>query len=74
MKGKGKMKLTVKTAVTLFLTLVFGILVVFKIDIPSLFEEIYRLVVVFYFGTQFQKNEEKLKNLESEANQNGTSN
>jgi len=58
------MKLDVKTIVTLFLTLIFGILVLLKIPIPPLFEEIFRLVIVFYFGTQFQKVQDKIEDLE----------
>lgn len=54
----------VKTIVTLALTLVFCILVIFKIEIPEFFVEIYRLLIVFYFGTQYQKTAEKLKDRE----------
>ena len=64
MKEKLIKLLDVKTVVTLGLTLVFGILVLFSKPIPALFEEIYRLVIVFYFGTQVQKLEDYLKALE----------
>ena len=66
MKEKFSNLIDLKTIVTLLLTVVFCILVVFKIDIPEFFVEIYRLLIVFYFGTQYQKTADKLKDKEEE--------
>ncbi len=60
MKEKLSKLIDLKTIVTLLLTLVFCILVIFKIEIPEFFIEIYRLLIVFYFGTQCQKLSDKI--------------
>ena len=60
MKDQLSKLIDLKTIVTLLLTLVFCILVIFKIEIPEFFVEIYRLLIVFYFGTQYQKTADKL--------------
>lgn len=65
MKEKLSKLIDLKTIVTLLLTVVFCILVVCKIEIPDFFVEIYRLLIVFYFGTQYQKTAEKLKENEN---------
>lgn len=62
MKEKLSKLIDLKTIVTLLLTVVFCVLVVFNIEIPEFFIEIYRLLIVFYFGTQYQKTAEKLNN------------
>ena len=47
--------LTVKSLVTLILTVVFaGLSIMGKIDGKE-FLDIFKIVVVFYFGTQYQK-------------------
>ncbi|MBQ3601255.1 MAG: hypothetical protein II992_08675 [Lachnospiraceae bacterium] len=58
-----KKLIDLKTIITLLLTIVFVILVVFQIPMPEFFIEIYRLLIVFYFGTQVQKTSDYIKNL-----------
>jgi hypothetical protein len=65
------MKLDVKTIVTLSLTVAFIILVLFQIPIPELFNEIYRIIVIFYFGTQYQKIQDKIIELEKYKDKGG---
>jgi hypothetical protein len=59
--------LKVKTLVTLILTIVFGIVVLWGLPIPSVFEEIYKIVVIFYFGTQVGKAEAKATDTEGKG-------
>lgn len=50
--------LTVKSLVTLMLTVVFAVLsIIGKIDGKD-FLNIFQIVIVFYFGTQYAKNKE----------------
>ena len=50
--------LTVKSLVTLILTVVFAIMSFMgKID-SAAFQNIFQIVIVFYFGTQYQKAKE----------------
>lgn len=50
--------LTVKSLVTLILTIVFATMSIMgKID-SNAFQNIFQIVIVFYFGTQYQKNKE----------------
>lgn len=58
-----KKLIDLKTIITLLLTIVFVILVVFQIPMPEFFIEIYRLLIVFYFGTQVQKTSDYIKSL-----------
>lgn len=58
-----KKLIDLKTIITLMLTVVFVILVVFQIPMPEFFIEIYRLLIVFYFGTQVQKTSNYIKTL-----------
>lgn len=58
-----KKLIDLKTIITLLLTIVFVILVVFQIPMPEFFIEIYRLLIVFYFGTQVQKTSNYIKTL-----------
>ena len=44
----------VKSIVTLFTTVIFGILTL-KGSIPQEFMSVYLIVIGFYFGTQYQK-------------------
>ena len=60
-----KKLIDLKTIITLMLTVVFVILVVFQIPMPEFFIEIYRLLIVFYFGTQVQKTSDYIKSLEN---------
>ena len=47
--------LSVKSILTLTLTVIFGYLVVNQIAIPDLFNEIYKIVILFFFGYQTGK-------------------
>ena len=54
----------VKSIVTIFTTIIFGILTL-KGNIPQEFMSVYLIIVGFYFGTQYQKNASKVeKNIE----------
>lgn len=54
--------LTVKSLVTLTLTLVFAVMsIIGKIDGDD-FLNIFQIVIVFYFGTQYQKAKEGVTN------------
>lgn len=54
--------LTVKRLVTLTLTLVFAVMsIIGKIDGDD-FLNIFQIVIVFYFGTQYQKAKEGVTN------------
>ena len=44
--------LTVKSIVTILLTIGFLILSLSASNIPNTFADIYKMIVVFYFGTQ----------------------
>lgn len=57
MKAVLKKLLTVKSLVTLAMTLVFCILSVAQIVSGDQFLSIFTTVIAFYFGTQYQKNE-----------------
>lgn len=59
-----KKLIDLKTIITLLLTIVFGTLIILQIPMPDFFIEIYRLLIVFYFGTQVQKNSDYIKTLE----------
>ena len=51
----------IQIIITWLLTVIFGLLVLADATIPPFFEEIYRLVIVFYFCTQYHKYQENLK-------------
>ena len=59
-----KKLIDLKTIITLLLTIVFGTLIILQIPMPDFFIEIYRLLIVFYFGTQVKKNSDYIKTLE----------
>lgn len=44
--------LTVKSIVTIILTIGFLILSLTAQDVPQVFAEVYKMIVIFYFGTQ----------------------
>lgn len=52
----------VKSLVTLVLTAVFAVLSVKGTVTPEQFLTVFTVVVSFYFGTQYQKNQEVNKN------------
>lgn len=49
----------VKSLVTLFLTLIFGILSLKGIVTADQFLTVFTTIIAFYFGTQYQKNKEE---------------
>lgn len=61
MKEVFKKLLTVKSIVTLVLTGIFAYLCLYAVwnnqDIPQYFQTIYSVIIAFYFGTQYSKNE-----------------
>ena len=61
--GKMKEKMTklidVKSLVTLFLTLIFGILALKGSVTADQFLTVFTTIIAFYFGTQYQKNKEE---------------
>ena len=50
--------LTVKSIVTILLTIGFLILSLSASTIPDTFADIYKMIVVFYFGTQAGRNDD----------------
>lgn len=49
----------VKSIVTLFLTLIFGILALKGSVTADQFLTVFTTIIAFYFGTQYQKNKEE---------------
>ena len=60
MKQKFAKLINVKSVVTLALTLLFCILA-FKGNVPQEVNNIYLMIIAFYFGTQHQKKAEEDK-------------
>ena len=48
--------LSIKSIVTILLTIVFCYLSVIKVVSPELFMTVFTVVIAFYFGTQHEKN------------------
>lgn len=59
MKEKMKKLLTVKSIVTIILTLIFSYLSVSKVITGEQFLMIFTTVIAFYFGTQSEKRENR---------------
>ena len=55
MKDKLTKLLTVKSIVTILLTLVFSYLSVISKISPELFMTVFTVIIAFYFGTQVEK-------------------
>lgn len=55
MKDKLEKLIDVKSIMTLVFTLVFAILSVIKVITPEQFLDVFKLIVIFYFGTQSVK-------------------
>lgn len=53
--------LTVKSIVTVLLTVGFLILSLTAQDVPQIFAEVYKMIVIFYFGTQAGSKDDKDK-------------
>ena len=51
--------LTVKSIVTIILTMVFSVLSLYDRISGEQFLNIFSVVIAFYFGTQYQKGEQK---------------
>ena len=51
--------LSVKSIITIALTVVFGYLVINQLSIPDFFTDIYKIVILFFFGYQTGKAEQK---------------
>lgn len=51
--------LSVKSIITLVLTYIFASLVIRQLEIPEFFQEIYKLIIVWFFGYQSGKAEKK---------------
>ena len=51
--------MSVKSILTLALTAVFGYLVINRAEIPDFFADIYKIVILFFFGYQTGKSEQK---------------
>lgn len=49
----------VKSLVTLFLTLIFGVLALKGSVTADQFLTVFTTIIAFYFGTQYQKNKEE---------------
>ena len=59
MKEKMTKLIDVKSLVTLFLTLIFGILTLKGSVTAEQFLTVFTTIIAFYFGTQYQKNKEE---------------
>lgn len=51
--------LTVKSIVTVLLTVGFLVLSLTTRDVPTVFAEVYKMIVIFYFGTQAGNKDDK---------------
>lgn len=56
-----KKLITVKSLTTLALTLVFVVMLLLGRDIPQEFVLVYNTVIAFYYGTQAEKQIQKLE-------------
>lgn len=59
MKEKLTKLIDVKSIVTLFLTLIFGIQTLKGSVTTDQFQTIFTTVIAFYFGTQYEKNQNR---------------
>lgn len=59
MKERLSKLLTVKSIVTILLTAVFCYLSIIKVIPYDTFMTVFSVVIAFYFGTQYEKNEPK---------------
>ena len=55
MKERLSKLLTIKSIVTILLTVVFCYLSVIRVVSPELFMTVFTVVIAFYFGTQHEK-------------------
>ena len=67
MKEKLSNLINIKSIVTVILTVVFAYLAIIKVISGQEFLTIFTVVIAFYFGTQFAKNEQiASRNVENE--------
>ena len=59
MKEKLAKLINVKSIVTILLTLVFCYLSIIKVIPYDTFMTVFSVIIAFYFGTQYEKNEPK---------------
>ena len=59
MKERLSKLFTVKSIVTILVTLVFCYLSVIQVISPELFMAVFSTIMAFYFGTQHEKNDPK---------------
>lgn len=59
MKERLAKLLTVKSIVTILLTFVFCYLSIIKVIPYDTFMTVFSVIIAFYFGTQYEKNEPK---------------
>ena len=59
MKERLSKLFTVKSIVTLMLTVVFCYLAVIKVIPYDTFMTVFSVIIAFYFGTQYEKNDPK---------------
>lgn len=57
MKEKLAKLIDIKSIITILLTIVFCYLSIVERIAPELFLQIFTVVIAFYFGTQYQKNQ-----------------
>lgn len=55
--------LTVKSIVTILLTIGFLVLSLTSTDVPEVFAEVYKMIVIFYFGTQASRKDDTDPNI-----------
>lgn len=61
MKERLSKLLTVKSIVTIILTLVFSYLSISRVIPYDTFMTVFSVIIAFYFGTQYEKNNTDLK-------------
>ena len=59
MKERLSKLLTVKSIVTLMLTVVFSYLAIIRVIPYDTFMTVFSVIIAFYFGTQYEKNDPK---------------
>ena len=55
----------IKSFVTIIMSIAFVVLTFLKVVSGEQFYNLFQIVIAFYFGTQYQKNDEKIKNIEN---------
>lgn len=55
----------IKSFVTIIMSIAFVVLTFLKVVSGEQFYSLFQIVIAFYFGTQYKKNDEKIKNIEN---------